>query len=373
MTTTDPTIPQVAGWKLVFWLFAVVVVSGLTQASGQPLGATLGTAFVPAGFALLAVLARKGDADPTARPAGLLMLWATLTALAFGSLALVILHVAEPGSLNEPTHEIAFTPGGEERLSFMMGLLALSAAASMLGLFRAVRAAVHDIIPVDPALFSHALGFGAAIAIALIPLMPLFVLGKPPLPLPLDALPPDTPAAAIPTIPERAVELAWFGVFTIVAAGVGSRRSWTACAERLGLHRVPVWHLGAAALAGVVLAWLRPVIVGLIASWMGVSASATTPDAWMPSSLPFGALIGLSLLAGGGTELTYRGYLQPRFGIVLANLVLAAPLAWTNNWDVLFVVFAVGLVFGALRAFSGTLAALTGHVLFLIATGLLAR
>lgn len=373
MTTTDPAAPPVASWRLVFWLLAAVVISGLTQAGGPFLAAAIGTAFVPAGFALLAVLARKGDGEPTARPLGLLLLWATLTALAFGSLALVVLHVAEPGALNEPSREIEFVAGGEERLSFMMALLAVASATSMLGLFRVVRAAVHDIIPVEPTLFSHALGFGAAIAVALIPLLPLFVLGRPPLPVPVDALPPDTPAAAIPSIPERACELAWFGVFTLLAAGPGSRRAARDLLARLGIGRVPAWHLGSALVIGAALAWARPAVVAMAAGWVGASATATTPDAWMPASLSIPALLGLSMLAAGGTELTYRGYLQPRFGIVLTNLVLTSPLAWTNSWDVLFVVFGVGLVFGTMRALSGTTTALASHTAFLIATGLLAR
>jgi hypothetical protein len=369
VTTIEPSPPEVVSWKLVFWLAIAMVASGLSQASGPPLGLPLGTAFLPAAFAVLAVVARKGDLDPVARPVGLLLLWAALTSLAFLSLALVVLHVAEPGSLREPSREIEFATGGEGRLSFMMGLLALSAATSMLGLFRVVRAAVHDIIPVEPTLFSHALGFSAAIAVTAIPLLPLFVLGKPPMPLPVDALPPDAPTTDLPSVHERALELAWFAAATFLVTGPGAGRTRTAVAARLGLALPPTWHLVAAGAVGLGLAWLRAPAVAQLAAWLSIGTTTITPDAWMPDQLSGPTLVALSLLAATGTEITFRGFLQPRFGIVLTNLLLVAPLAWTNNWDILFVVFAIGLVFGAMRSLSTTVTPWLAHVVFLVTTG----
>jgi hypothetical protein len=364
--TTGPPQARAPRWTLAFWLLVAVVVAGLFQLAGSPLSLPIGSAFVPAAFALLVVIARAGDTHPPARVLGLMLLWATLTALGLGSLALVTLHVVEPGSLNDAGREIAFRPGGEARLSFMMALLATTASLAVLGLFRAVRAAVCDIIPVDPGLYSHAVGLAMAVAVTLIPLLPLFVLGRPPFPVPADALPAGGAGAELPTASERAAELAWFAAATLVAAGPGSGRRWTALRARLGLTAPPLAHAGGAAAAGLTLAWLRPRVSAALEGWAAGGASLPPPDAWLPDGLSPAAAIVLALLTATGTEITYRGFLQPRLGIVLANLLLTAQLAWASGWSTLFVVFGIGLVFGLLRSASGTLTALVAHIAFLL-------
>jgi hypothetical protein len=316
----------------------------------------------------MAVLARLGDSDPAARPFGLLLLSATVSALVLGSLALIALHVIEPESLGEPGHDVQFLPGGEARLTFMMGLLALSGATTMLGLFRTVREAVRDVIPVDPTLYSHALGLATAIAVTLIPLLPLFVLGKPPLPLPPNAMPSGSAPIVLPSFSERAVELGWFAMASLIAAGPGAGRSWPALRSRLGLTRPAWWQLGVALIAGAALTFARPHAVAVIGSWMNLAAEAPT-GAWLPQNFSWPVLVFLSVLAVLGTELTYLGYLQPRLGIVLTNLILTAPLAWTATWNTLFVAFGAGLVLSGIRNLGGTIAAAAGHLVFLLGTG----
>jgi hypothetical protein len=363
VTTGEPAATALSGWKLAAVLLGAVFVTGLVQASGFTVSPIVGAAFLPAGFALMAVLARLGDTDPAARSLGLLMLTATLTALALGSLALVVLHVVEPGSLEEPSHEVAFTPGGEARLSFMMGLLALSAATTLMALFSTARAALRDIIPIDPTLSSHAIALASAIAATLIPLLPLFVLGKPPLPLPPDALPSGTPLMIVPSFEERSLEMMWFGIGALVAAGPGSRRTWQASRQRLGLVQPAPWQAGVAMLAGAALAAVRGALINATATSAG-SASATDP--WVPQTPDWPGALVFAIIFAAGTELTFRGYLQPRLGLILTNLVLTAPLAWTSSWTTLFVLFGGGLVLGLLRTVGGTVTATLGHVAFLL-------
>jgi hypothetical protein len=366
-----PTPPEARGrWRLVLVLSIAVGTAALVQMMESADSVPLGTALLPAGFALMAVLARMGDTEAAARAFGLLLLIATLTALSLGSLALIIVHVVDPASLKQPGHDVEFAAGGEARLSFMMGLLALSAATTMLALFRTVREALRDIIPIDPARYSHALALATAVAIAIIPLLPLFVLGRPPLPVPPEALPAGTRPVRVPSFAERAIELAWFAAAALVAAGPGSRRTWPELRQRLGLDRPPWWHLGAAVLAGLAIAVLRDRLIAPLLDAGGLSP-ATVPDAGLPVGTGWAAALILTALTAAGTELTFRGYVQPRLGLVLTNVVLTAPLAWTSAWPTLFNVFGTGVVFGVLRILGGTWTATAGHVAFLLTAWLL--
>jgi hypothetical protein len=354
-------------WRIAFLLMTAAIVTGLLQGGGTRAALPIGTAFVPCGFALLAVLARAGDTVPAARPLALVLLTATVSALAMGSLALVVLNVVEPGSLGTASQEVEFLAGGEARLSFMMALLALSAATTMLGLFGRVRAAVHDIIPVEAERFSHALALAAAIAVSLVPLLPLFVLGKPPLPLPELALPPGSPTVVLPSFLERSLELGWFAVAVLIAAGPGAGRGLSALGQRLGVGTPAWWHLLLAAALGLGFAWLRPQLGAAIETWTTRPAT-TLPDPWRPGAMPWASLVGLSLLTATGTELTFRGFLQPRFGLVLTNIVLVAPLAWTSPWSSLFLLFALGMVLGMLRRLGSTVTPWVAHLAFLLAS-----
>jgi hypothetical protein len=363
--TSGAPISRASSWKLALVLFGLTLFTGICQVSGSVLALPLGTAFVPCGFALVAVLARLGDTELTARSLGLVLLVATVTALSLGSLALIVIHVVEPATLRESGRDVDFLPGGEARLSFMMGLLALCAAATMVGLFRSVRGAVKDIIPVDPDSFSHALGFSMAIAWALLPMLPLFVLGKPPLPLPAGLVPGESPSVVLPTFAERAAELAWFGVAALVIAGPGSRRTARAAVVRLGLTKPALWMPATALAVGVGLAWLQPYLSSTLTATLGLSAAQ--PGGWLPTrELSWGMAVGFSVLTAAGEELTYRGLLQPVLGLVLTNLILVSPMAWTDTWNVLFVAFGAGLVFGWLRSFGGTWTAFAAHVAFLL-------
>lgn len=363
-------------WRLALFLLGAVLVTGLLQASGTTLAQSVGSAFVPAGFALLAVLARGGDTSPPARSLGLLVLSATVSALALGSLSLVVLNSVEPGTFGHASQDVEFTAVGEARLGFLMTLLALATAASLLGLFRAVRQAACDIVPIDPDLTSHAMALAGAIAVALIPLLPLFVLGRPPLPLPADVLPAESPPIAMPTFVDRSLELGWFVMATLIVAGPASRRSRAAMMARLGLTRPTVVAVVVALSLGLALAWLLPHATHLLRTLGTGAGPAGGPgsavpgvsEPWLPLALPGPALVALAVLASAGAEITYRGLLQPRLGLVLANLVFVTPLAWTSGWPALVSLFAVGLAFGTLRLWSTTIAAWLAHLVFLLAS-----
>ena len=59
-----------------------------------------------------------------------------------------------------------------------------------------------------------------------------------------------------------------------------------------------------------------------------------------------------------------RGVLQPRFGLVLANLFFASTHALQYTVDGVLSVFLMGLGFGLLRERTSTLASMAAHAVY---------
>jgi len=76
---------------------------------------------------------------------------------------------------------------------------------------------------------------------------------------------------------------------------------------------------------------------------------------------PLAVLIGIT--AGVGEEITLRGALQPRLGIVLTSLLFAA-LHVQYSWFGMLTIFAIGLVLGVLRARANTTVAIAVHGIY---------
>jgi hypothetical protein len=202
--------------------------------------------------------------------------------------------------------------------------------------------------------------------VTLIPLLPLLVLGTPPLPFPPNTLPPGSPVVLTPSFAQRSFEMGWFAIGTLLAAGPGVARPWSQLKTRLDLSRPTAFAALAAIALGVILAAIVPYSLGWLAPRFGSASASAGEPSWMPTALPWPTLLTSAVFTAVGTELTFRGYLQPRLGIVLTNFVLVAPLAWMTPLAALFGFFGVGLAFGALKRFGGTVAALAAHLTFLI-------
>ena len=76
-----------------------------------------------------------------------------------------------------------------------------------------------------------------------------------------------------------------------------------------------------------------------------------------------GQMVLLGLSAGIGEEITLRGALQPRLGIVLTSLLFAA-LHVQYSWYGIASIFVFGLILGVIRQRSSTTAAILVHMLY---------
>ena len=72
----------------------------------------------------------------------------------------------------------------------------------------------------------------------------------------------------------------------------------------------------------------------------------------------------IGVTAGLGEELIFRGVLQPRMGILLANVLFTAMHAAQYNFDALTSVFIVGLLLGCVRKLTNTTTSAVIHGLY---------
>lgn len=159
-------------------------------------------------------------------------------------------------------------------------------------------------------------------------------------------------------------ELIGYIVLAFGAVGFLVRRDLRQTLERLGLRRLSPSHLvgiGAGLLALLVL---------------NVGAERIQrqffPEMWradqevvqaIAGKLSFGQSLMLGLSAGIGEEITMRGALQPKLGILWTSLLFAA-LHVQYSWFGMLIVLTIGCLLGILRQRTNTTSAMVVHVIF---------
>jgi hypothetical protein len=158
--------------------------------------------------------------------------------------------------------------------------------------------------------------------------------------------------------------LAGYVLLAFAAVGLFVRRGWRDALARLGVTRLRAADVPL--LAG-----------GLAALWLFNAGSewlerAALPALWERDSAFTAALAGvmgpgqivlLGLSAGIGEEITLRGALQPKLGIVLTSLLFAGlhvQYSWYGMLSLLF----FGLLLGLIRQRSSTTVAIAVHTLY---------
>jgi membrane protease YdiL (CAAX protease family) len=354
------------GWRLGVALLAAMVffVVGLTSGGGELQAlAWGGLEVVP--FVLVALLAQLGLRRTWARVLCWVALGATLLGLLLFALSISLMTFAR-GSL---------TPGSimlDQGARPTLGLLALGIAGglalSSLVLSRRVRDRLARWLPINPGSFVHTVALWTTLAASVIFLLPLAVLGAPPL---LELLRGVEGAATSQqeVLQQSFYPLLWLIPGVVLATGYGVHRNLRQAAHRLGVAGISGKQVFFALLVGlglVVAIQVGSPVLDRLWQWLGLPATDTSlVDKLFSSYMTPLGVVALSLSAGVGEELVFRGLLQPRTGILLANVLFTSLHAWQYNVDGLAVVFFVGLVIGWARRRTGnTIVAIIIHAFY---------
>jgi hypothetical protein len=325
------------------------------------LGLVLGgeaLSFVAAGLpaialAGVAVLARLGSERRWARVATLLLGGAMIVGLGLTLLGLSAATLLPAG----PAGPTALAPGAPVKLLLLLVGLTAGGLVGLVGLVPPWRRALAGLLPFDPSSFPAGVGAAAVLSATAMVAVPLLVLATPPLlaviaaghiPMPEDGM----------MMRQAIYGLLWLLPGASVAAGWGLGRDRGAALARLGLVRPTGGQLLIGLAIAVGLAVVSPPLDFAVARVFEAMGWAHTDGAWISQLFgfalsPIGALAA-GVTAGLGEELLVRGLLQPRVGLLLANLCFTSMHALQYNWDGLLQVFLIGIAFGLLRRRTNT-------------------
>lgn len=250
----------------------------------------------------------------------------------------------------------------------LLGVL-VAGLASLIGFSRRFRVRLARYLPFDPDSLLHTVALVVVIALILIPPVPLLVTGGPPFLSPqfLDLLLESGDLLA-DTVTLNAYTLFWTLIGSFFIAGAYVRRTPGETLKRLGLVR-PTGREVVLAVAGalaLVLAFhfIDPVLATLV-GWLGLPVTdGEAVNLLFSGSLTLPGIIMASIAAGFGEEVSIRGLLQPRFGILLPALLFASLHAFQYSWDGIISVFLAGIVFAYIRRYSNTTTSAITHTVY---------
>jgi membrane protease YdiL (CAAX protease family) len=250
----------------------------------------------------------------------------------------------------------------------LLGILG-AAFASLVGFSRRFRVRLARYLPFDPDSFVHRVALVTILALILIPPVPLLVTGVPPYLSPqfIDLLT-DSGDLFADTVRLNAYGLFWTLIASFLIAGACVRRTLPEALERLGLVRPTGREVVLAVAAAVALVvafhFIDPALAALV-GYLGLPVTDTEAvNLLFAGSLTLPGIIVASIAAGFGEEVSIRGLLQPRFGILLPALLFASLHAYQYSWDGLISVFLAGIVFAYIRRYSNTTTSAITHTVY---------
>jgi hypothetical protein len=326
---------------------------------GGMLGDFMEPALMVLPFAVLALLAYLGCRTSWGGPLALLWL-AGLLLLTGLAVCLLIL-----GALG--------LSRGHTRAADWLIALSAAGAFNMLGLVAAglcllpeCRRRLATLLPLNPGSWVHAVALSMVAGLTLMSFGQLIATrGHPVLLTMIKARPDLVQKSPREQILSMLFLLLWTVAGAMVAVGWPTVRLPAGALRRLGLvppsTRQVLGALGVAfALAGV--AALLDGTISRVWHAMGWPQTDTKAFEQLMGGLttPLGAVV-VGVSAGIGEELTVRGILQPRLGILLSNLFFTSLHAYQYSFDGLLSVFLVGLVLGFVRSRTNTSTAMIVH------------
>lgn len=343
---------------LVLVLVLVAVLLTVTRQWGAAIAA--GSEVVP--LALLAMLAYASGERPRLRV--LAIIWLAVVTLAFAVLALSNAYDALlPAGVHLTVWQWRDLPAeARGQLGRILVGIAAGAALGWLCYLPVMRRPAARLLPLRPGSFVDSTALVVVVSGIIMFFTPLVVLGRPPF---LISIEHGDTSGLNGSLLGDLYNLAWEVPGAILAVGYPLARTLPRALDRLGLVRPSWMQVGLGLLAGALLVPAVGVLDGLIDVLWHLAGWTTTDNAafdqLMQYSLsPVGAVV-VGLTAGLGEELAVRGVLQPRLGIVLADLFFAALHAFQYNFDAVLSVFVIGLVLGLIRRYSNTTTSAITH------------
>jgi membrane protease YdiL (CAAX protease family) len=258
-------------------------------------------------------------------------------------------------------------PGAGGVVLATTGLLIVSVIISALMLWRPVRAAMARVIPIDPDNFVHKIALCILTLLLLTSFVPIIALaGKPPILELINSGGLDVLGQEPVSELDLVAQFIWTIPAVVFAAGWPVVRTLRTALQRLGMVRPTMLQVtggvvGAVALALIMTYAVEPAIFALweALGWAPTDVSAFS-DLLSGVTNPVGAIL-IGVTAGIGEEMAFRGLLQPRIGLIFANLLFTSVHAFQYGFDALLSVFIVGMILGIVRARSNTSTAAIIH------------
>ncbi len=332
-------------------------------------------AFLVAGLALggtVGQMARGGlEAIPLVALAMLAQLgkerlWARLLTwfwAAFLAISLAMITVLMTGQVSSEGG--ALTPAqGMVAMGPTTVLVLLCVAAGAVTLTAGGRRLAGRVLPLEPHLITDRVALSLVTFVSLAFLVPLVVLGDPPLLKMVGQMKAGAPSQR-ELLAQTFFPLLWLVPGTFMAVGLGVNRTVGQAAARLGLRGTRADAVATGLLCGMFLvAVVHFISPPLDELWHAAGLPSTDQGAveklFARFMTPLG-VVALSVSAGVGEELAFRGVLQPRLGVLLTNLMFTTLHAWQYNFDGLLLIFCVGAVMGLLRKRYNTVTAVLAH------------
>jgi membrane protease YdiL (CAAX protease family) len=239
-------------------------------------------------------------------------------------------------------------------------LLLGSVVVAALMLWRPVRVALARIIPIDPDNFVHKIGLSILTLLLLTSFVPIIALaGKPPILEIINSGGLDVLGEEPVSELDLVFQFIWTIPAVVFAAGWPVVRTLRTALLRLGMVPPTVLQVVGGVVGAVVLALVMTYAVepAIFALWQALGWATTDVSAF--SGLlagvtnPLGAIL-IGVTAGIGEEMAFRGLLQPRIGLIFANLLFTSVHAFQYGFDAMLSVFIVGTILGIVRARSNT-------------------
>ncbi len=354
-------IPLIVIFLALLWLSAADI---LTGDAGE---------FVLAGgmvapFVILALLAFAGEQYSRVRYIAVAWLLGILFCLWAVTFMLTIAPVATFSMDDE-----ALVPALDALSPAFVGIALLvslgAGLGALAGFSRWFRGQLARVLPFDPDSFTHTVALVCVLALIAMPLVPLLVTGNAPL---LNADLQEVlgigKEESGSSVKLDAFTLIWTVIGSFFLVGLWIRKDMKSTLGRLGLVRPTARQVILGIVSGIMLVGVFWIIDDLLAAFFLAAGITITDETlvnnlFMASFTPLAAVVA-SVSAGLGEELSIRGVIQPRFGILISALVFASLHAYQYAWDGVIGVFLAGICFGLLRHYTNTSTSAISHGIY---------